>query len=196
MPALRSPKRETFAQNVAKSPKTGKSLTDCYKESGYKGQGHTAEAGASRLGSQGEVNDRIDEIMRPAVTRTRVSIESLLNELETTIQDARADGQHGTVVAVLTLSAKLVGLLKDKIEVGCTDEFAGLSTEEVVDKMIEHIGGGSAQKLLDHFDKIRALIEQRADSKAAPVMASSVDAKMTPTGEAEKSLELFYGKRR
>ena len=65
MPALRSPKRETFAQNVAKSPKTGKSLTDCYKESGYKGQGHTAEAGASRLGSQGEVNDRIDEIMRP-----------------------------------------------------------------------------------------------------------------------------------
>ena len=62
--------------------------------------------------------------------------------------------------------------------------------------MIEHIGGGSAQKLLDHFDKIRALIEERADSKAAPVMASSVDAKMTPTGEAEKSLELFHGKRR
>jgi hypothetical protein len=173
MPALRPPRRELFVQNLIKSAKNGMNYTEAYIAAGYKGRGHTAEVGASRLMSRDEVKMRIDELTRPVVRKTRVSIESLLNELEITIQDARADGQHGTVVAALTLSAKLVGLLRDRIEVGRADEFAGLSTEEVVDKMIEDIGGGSAQKMLDHFDHIRAMIEERAASKAAPVSTSS-----------------------
>jgi len=51
--------------------------------------------------------------------------------LETTIHHARADGQHGPAVAALTLSAKLVGLLKDRLEVTNASPFAGLDTETV-----------------------------------------------------------------
>src|ERR1700761_167286 len=138
MPVLRSPRREMFAQAVAKSPKTRASLAQCYEASGYKTTGHGSEAAASRLLSTVEIRTRIDEILRPVTARTRVSIESLLNELETTITDARADGQHGVVIGALTLSAKLVGLLRDKIEVGRVGDFdACESNDEIAAKMLD-----------------------------------------------------------
>jgi hypothetical protein len=193
MAPLRRPKREAFAQAVAKSPKTGKSATQCYEASGYRTTGHASEAAASRLLSKVEVRDRIDEIMRPAVTKTRVTVESLLLELETTIQDARADGQHGTVVAALTLSAKLVGLLKDKIEIANVSPFAGLDAPATIDKLISDLGDGSAQRVLDHLDHLRTLVLERAANQATGVASTS---SKPPMSEASAALELFHGKRR
>jgi hypothetical protein len=51
---------------------------------------------------------------------------------------ARADGAHNAVVSALTLSAKLVGLLRKKIEVGVAGQFGGAQTaDEIVAIFIE-----------------------------------------------------------
>jgi phage terminase small subunit len=146
--ALKLPRHEKFAQEVAKSPKTGKSIAKCYEASGYSSTGNSSEVSASRLLSSPKVKHRIDEIMRPAVQKTRVTITSLLNELEQTIQDARASKQHGVVIQALTLSARLVGLLRTEIEVGRPGEFAALETaEEVLERVREELGDKVADAL-------------------------------------------------
>ena len=52
---------------------------------------------------------------------------------------------------------------------------------------------GSAEELLDQFERLRALIEERATYEAAPVADARLKAK---TDEASAALELFHGKRR
>lgn len=167
MPVLKSPRREAFAQNVAKSPKTGKTLGPCYEASGYKARGHSAEQLGSQMLKNIEVRDRVSEILRPAVAKTRVTVESLIAELETTIGDARAAKQHTVVVNALALSAKLVGLLRDRVEVGGVGEFDAYDTVEGV------VGAFMADRppteALATLDALRAAIEEHAADRALPV---------------------------
>jgi hypothetical protein len=167
MPPLRSPRRELFCQTVVKNLKNGGNYTDAYRQAGYRGDQRTLEVGASRLMSFDEVQMRIDELTRPAAKKARVSVESLLAELETTITDARAAKQHGTVVQALTLSAKLVGLLRDRLEVGGVGEFDQLETPEAVaDAFLVDMEPAEA---LATLDVLRGLIEQRAGNRAITV---------------------------
>jgi hypothetical protein len=124
MAPLRSPRREAFAQAVARSPKTGKSLTACYLDAGYQTDGESAHACASRLLSSATVKGRVDEIMRPAMMKTQVTVESLLSTLEANIRAATEKGQLGVVNGAARLMAELRGLLVDKIEIGGPNAFA------------------------------------------------------------------------
>jgi hypothetical protein len=139
---------------IAKSPKTGLSQGECYTQAGFKTGGRSADA--SRLLTEANVRDRISEILAPAVRKTRVSVETLLAELETTITDARQDGQHSVVIAALALSAKLVGLLRDKIEGrGGKGTYAGLEDDDAIaERMLDDFG--SVAEMLSIMDALRA----------------------------------------
>lgn len=171
MPALRYPRREAFAQNMARSAKTGKSWRQCYADSGYTGQGHVADVGASRLMTCDDVRSRIDEIMMPVVKKARVSIETLLDQLDTTITEARAEKQHSVVVSALVVSAKLVGLLRTQIEVGSPGDFDGCqTTEEIYDKALDELGGlGGLDAALAEIDKVRERVMEAAARRARPI---------------------------
>ncbi|MEH2546794.1 hypothetical protein V1283_003439 [Bradyrhizobium sp. AZCC 2262] len=186
MAILKRPRREKFAQNIIKGLKAGGSYTDAYLQAGYRGDGHTAEVGASRLMSQDEIRNRIDELTRPAVRKVGVTVASLLAELATTIEDARRAKQHGTVVAALTLSAKLVGLLKDQVEVGGPGSFDRPST---IEEMIAELGNGDAATTLLMIDEIVA--DVRADLQAAAAAhAKIVDAPAPTPRRSEAAISL------
>ena len=119
------------------------------ERAGYKTSGHGSEVAASRLLKDVEVKGRLDELARPAVQKTRISVESLLSELETTIADARAAKQNTVVVQALTLSAKLVGLLKEKV-------------------VIEHNYGGDREQILSR-------LEQRHGVEAMSILRAALD---------------------
>ncbi len=168
MPILKNSRRELFAQNVIKGARNGWSQAEVYLRSGYKARGHAAEVAASRLLKFDEVRMRVDELMRPAIRKSRITIESLLAELETTIADARKAKQHSVVVRSLELAARLAGLLREKIEVGSPDEFAACATkEQVVDKLIAD--AGSPAVLIDELHEIIIMIEERAATMALDV---------------------------
>jgi hypothetical protein len=169
MPPLKRPRQELFVRNLINGAKKGISQRQAYVQAGYEARGDYADACASRLASSVKVRDRMDELAAPAVRKTRVSVESLLAELSTTIEDARAAKQHSVVVTALTLSAKLVGLLKDQIEVGGPGAFNNASSPEgVIDAVIEDAGGDPRQALAD-LDRMREMLEARISETARDV---------------------------
>jgi hypothetical protein len=169
MPTLRNQRRETFCRMIIEAAKRGLPQTWAYEKAGYQADGHSAEVNASRLLNYAEIKARIAELGAPAVRKTRVSIESLLNELEMTINDARGDGQHSVVVNALTLSAKLVGLLRDRVEIGGVGAFdACESAEQVVAALLSD---QTPNEALASLDVLRGEIERHAADHAHIVAA-------------------------
>jgi hypothetical protein len=138
MPPLKNQKHENFCRLTLEGSRFGWTQADIYKKAGYRAAGHSAEMAASRLMKKDDIRGRIAELGAPAVRKTRITIESLLDELRQTIDDARAAKQHTVVVSSLTLAARLVGLLTEKVEIGRRGSFTACnSIEEVLDKMVE-----------------------------------------------------------
>jgi hypothetical protein len=165
MPVLRNAKREAFARNIARSPKTGWPQSRCYRESGYATSGNSAEVNACRLLRDAQVMNRISEITEPAVRGTRLTLEVLLSELETTLRDARRDKAHGAVVAALGLTLKIHELVNERNAVD--HQFAGaLDTREIMDLMIEQIG---PDDMIEIADQMRQAALDRAAESATPI---------------------------
>ena len=168
MAPLRNLRHENFCQLMLQAPKRGWSNAEVYRQSGYRAEGNGAEVNASKLLSPTKIQQRIAELNAPAVRKARVTVESLLAELDATVQAARAAKQFGAVNGALTLVGKLTGLLRDRLEVGAPSDFALAETpDEVVSRMIEDWG---AQEALRVAELIKRLIEERASGRALDVM--------------------------
>ncbi len=185
MPVLKNLKHETFCQLLLEGTRNGWNAAEAYRRV-YGAEGHAAESAASRLLKNVEVQARIAEL-RAAVTRkSKVTVESLLAELDATVQAARKAKQFGAVNGALTLIGKLTGLLRDRLEVGGVGEFESCnSSADVIDKMIAD--AGSPQAALAMFDELRGLVEARAAGRA-------IDA--TPSPKASPWLSMPERRRR
>ena len=173
MPALKNVRRELFAQAIAKSPGTGQSATQCYLSAGYRAEGHGAEVAASRLLSQVEVQQRIAEITAPAVRKTRVTVASLIEQLDGIIDGASVDKQWGAAGSATTTKAKIAGLLRERLEIGNVGDFADCKTpEDVADALIED-HDGDARAALALCERIRDLVEARVLSQARDITPST-----------------------
>jgi hypothetical protein len=190
MPPLRNPKHELFCQRIATSPKNGLSQGQCYEASGFKTNGRSADACAARLLTEANVRNRISELIEPAVKKARVSIESLLDQLETTITDARATKQHSVVIQALTLSAKLVGLLRERVEIGGPGSFA--ACESPGDLMQALFADMTPVEALAALDDLRSQVEAFASDAATLVPVAKPQ---EPGTEAERSLAAFRRRR-
>ena len=160
MPLLKNLKHERFIHLLLEGSRQGWNAAESYRRV-YGVEGHVAESAASRLLKNVEVQARIAELAAPQERKARVTVQSLLSELQTTIADARAAKQHSVVVASLTLAAKLVGVLTDRLEVGEAGEFSRCKTpKEVAEALVEDMGSASAA--LTQLDELRRLVEERA----------------------------------
>ena len=187
---MKNPRHELFAQRIATSAKNGLSQGQCYETSGFKTEGRSADACAARLLTVAKVRDRISELVEPAVRKTRVSIESLLDELETTIADARVTKQHSVVIQALTLSAKLVGLLRERVEIGGVGEFSRCESPD--DLMRTLLVDMTPAEALASLDDLRARVEVYAANHATLVPGSEPQ---EPGSEGDRSLAAFRRRR-
>lgn len=168
MAPLRNQRHEFFANLIVQSPKSGMSNTACYLACGYNAEGNAAEVAASRLLSSDKIRERIAELTAPVVKKSRITTESLLSELDATVQAAREAKQFGAVNGSLALIGKITGLLRDRLEVGSPGSFDECTTAgDVVDRLIED--AGSAQAALAQLDDMRRLVEERAAGAALDV---------------------------
>jgi phage terminase small subunit len=100
MPVLENPKHERFAQELAK----GTSASQAYVLAGYKPN----DSHASRLGGNGKVAARVEEILGRAAARAEVSVERVLQELALiAFSNPRAAMSWGPDGVVLRDSAEL-----------------------------------------------------------------------------------------
>jgi hypothetical protein len=191
MPALRSPKHELFAQNIATAPKTGMSIAQAYIASGYAAREHAAESNASRLLKKAEVQARIAELVAPAARKTRATVDTLAQQFDAVFDGAMGSAQFGAAGSAAAAKAKLLGFMRERLEVGSPGEYRECQTsEEAVDALIER--AGDVHAVLDLLRKMTALVEARVASQAMVVDAKP----KSTTSEAEAARELFHGKRR
>jgi galactose-1-phosphate uridylyltransferase len=120
MAALKNPKHELFAQEIAK----GETQVEAYAKAGYAPN----RSHAARLVANGNIANRVAELKNKAAERTVVTVESILRDLEEDRKFARKNGSASAAVTATMGRAKVAGLIIDKAEVKLISE---LSDEEV-----------------------------------------------------------------
>jgi len=140
MPALKSYRQERFCQLV----KQGIPPYRAYPMAGYR-----ADEGAPyRLSENVRVKRRLAEITRGLAMKTRVTVESITDELNGVLAGATADKQFGAARAAIETKAKLHGLMVDRKETGQPGEFAVLQSEaEVIARVRRELGEEAARQL-------------------------------------------------
>jgi hypothetical protein len=112
MPALSNHRHELFAQAVAK----GKSQREAYIDAGYSVRPEIADVNASRLLSGAKVADRVGELQERAAIKVELTLLDIVQMLTEDRELARTCEQSGSAVSASMGIAKLLGHLKDKVE--------------------------------------------------------------------------------
>jgi hypothetical protein len=169
MPPLKNVRHENFCQLTIQGKRYGWSQAEIYQRSGYTCDKASAAMASSRLIQKDEIRTRMAELVESAARKTRITVETLLDELRQTIDDARAAKQHTVVVSSLTLAARLVGLLTEKVEIGRPGAFAACeSVQGVLDKLVED-SADDIPGSLAILDQMREALLRHAADRARPV---------------------------
>lgn len=151
MPALENARWELFAQELAK----GEPATKAFVSAGFKAH----SGNASRLRGIECVRQRVCEIQQAGAASAKVSIESLLVELEHARQRADSLNQLSASVKAISEKAKVSGLLVQKIEVSEPDFDDQTATEDILQCVAAEKGEAYAVLLAMVFDREDALAE-------------------------------------
>jgi hypothetical protein len=140
MPALRNARQERFCQLVTQ----GLPPYRAYPQAGYE-----ANSGSPyRLQENARVKARLTELTRHLAMKTRVTVESITNELDRIAAGAEANLQFGAAKGAVETKAKLHGLLIDRKESGLPGDFAGLQEQDVVALVRKELGDAAAALLI------------------------------------------------
>ncbi|MGA6937697.1 MAG: terminase small subunit [Pseudolabrys sp.] len=181
MGILTNPRHELFAQELAK----GKSATEAYTLAGYK----PCRQNAARLTTNDDIRARLAEIQAQAATKSEVTVQSLLDELEHARARADSLDQLGAAVKAISEKAKISGLLTTKIEI---TNNSGDTPDDWVNAMLSGPGSPIEQfRPVDERDRqgLKDLVERAACEiaeylaalKARPVCAERVDPANLPS---------------
>lgn len=100
MPVLKNSRHEKFAQLLA----NGKSATDAYAEAGYEGD----RTAASRLSSNVNISQRVDEIKNKVAEKAEWSAAERLSALKT-IYDTAASSDPRVAISAIAEANKMQG---------------------------------------------------------------------------------------
>jgi phage terminase small subunit len=118
MPVLKNPRHELFAQLLA----SGKTATEAHQLAGFKRD----RGNASRLATDPEIHDRVQQITAVGAQRAAVTVESLISEAEQARRGAMEAGQYAAAVAAVKEKGVLSGKRVERRESGAPGEFADL----------------------------------------------------------------------
>jgi phage terminase small subunit len=151
MPPLNNARHERFAQNLVQ----GESASEAYIKAGFKGD----RGNASRLAASPGVRARIAELQGEAATGAKITVQSLIAELEEARQKATSLRQLSAVVRAIESKAKISGLLVQRMEIGAAGEFSDEATWE---ELIEDVVTKDARD----FPELAGYIHYSADDRA------------------------------
>ena len=170
MAPLTNRKHERFAQMLIEGAKHGWSQGACYSRAGYKAEGGAAEANASRLLKNAKVQRRLAELAEPGARKARVTVESLLSQLDAALAGATEAKQFGAVNGSLALMGKLTGLLREKIELGPPGSFDSCnSIDEIAEKTLDQL---PLDEALQNLESLRVALLKVASDRADLIPAS------------------------
>jgi phage terminase small subunit len=151
MPALRKPKHELFVRKLLE----GENIIDAYEASGYSRD----RGNASKLASNPRVKARLLELQEEAAKDSKLTVQSLLNELEDARKRATDLKQLSAAVRSVEAKARIGGLLIQKIEVGGVNEFEECqSTKDIVDLAMRQLTADQ-HMTSDELEHLHAMLD-------------------------------------
>src|SRR5262245_61840832 len=131
MQTLKNPRHEAFAQALFEGLSTGRTQGEAYSVAGYTSNSNAAKASASRLlKSAKHIVERVQELQAQAAMHKRVTVESIVDELEGARQLAQENAQASAMVAASNAKAKFLGLEINRTEVGKPGDFDAINSKE------------------------------------------------------------------
>src|ERR1700674_5815786 len=152
---LRDPRREVFVQQWL----AGKSLGQAYQAAGYRGD----RRDAWHVRRRPDVARRIDFIMDTraklyersmvrAMKKSEVTMEKILTDYQSALDMARGQEKPDVIVKAADAQAKLVGLLRDRIEQGDVGDFHDVEDiSEIIETIRKEKGDDAALFLMKAF---------------------------------------------
>jgi hypothetical protein len=140
MPALKNQRQERFCQLVVQ----GIAPFRAYPMAGYEPH----DANPYRLSGNERVKARLAELTRGFAMKTRVTVETISEQLDADRDFARRVDQAGPALNATIAKAKLHGLIVDRKETGAPGDFAALSSADDVLALVRKELGDEAAALL------------------------------------------------
>jgi phage terminase small subunit len=126
---LRNTRHERFCQALLE----GKSATAAYEAAGYAKD----DGNAARLRVNPRIQERLVELQNEVAGATKITVASLLDELEEARKRADSLDQLSAVVKAISEKARISGLMVQKLEIGPAGAFDKCETvEQIADEML------------------------------------------------------------
>lgn len=142
-------RQELFLRELMKTGVAAEAWRRVYRPKSSVG----AKISASRTLKKPHVRRRYNELLERQMKKSDISVEKVLADYQHVIDEAKANGKLGEITAAATAQAKLVGLLRDKVEVGSVGDFQDVnSVADILEIVGKEIGEEAAMVLAAAFD--------------------------------------------
>lgn len=130
--------------------KNGGNGAAAYRKATMLGYTHPASdrTGAYRLLRKPYVRKRYEELRQQMARRADITIDKVLTDYQEALLMAKSQGKPGEMVAAATAQAKLVGLLRERVEAGNVGDFDRLENVSDIIALVEESAGPEAAMLL------------------------------------------------
>lgn len=124
----------------------------------------TANTQAYKLLARPKVRARYQQMMKKILNRADITEERILGKYEEAFDLAQEQGKPSDMIAAATSQAKLVGMLRDRIEAGSPGDFDRMeSISDVLAAIAERAGPDVALKISDALGIARQIEAQPVD---------------------------------
>lgn len=144
MAALSNIRQERFARSWMR---TG-IAAEAYLKAGYRTKpGHSTISAASRLLMHVDVHRRIMELRKQMAARGRVTVDTLVEELDAARGRAQTLDQPSVEVSAVMAKARLTGFLVDRKEIGEPGAFTNASQADIMARVQAELGDDAVAAL-------------------------------------------------
>lgn len=115
---------------------------------------------------QPKVGQRIDELREKMAKKADITMDKVLTDLQEALTMARLHAKPSDMISASMAQAKLVGLLRDRVETGAVGDFDGIEDiSEILEKVAKEEGPEAALALSKAFglDQAETAVEQPAE---------------------------------
>jgi hypothetical protein len=149
MPILKNPRHEQFARQYVKTGCGAEAYRRVYPRIDPL---ETAKRNAYRLRTYAHVDQRITELRQAMAKRADITEDKILTDYQEALALAKKQQKPDSMVNAATAQAKLVGLLRDRVETGNAGDVDNMeSVSEILEAVAAQAGPEAALALSKAF---------------------------------------------
>lgn len=155
-------RQELFLRELMKTGVAAEAWRRVYKPKSKEG----AQVSACRTLKKPHVAKRYNELLERQMKKSDITVDKVLADYQHALDLAKSQGKAADIVNAAQAQAKLVGLLRDKVEVGSVGDFQDVnSVADILEIVGKEIGVEAATVLAAAFGIEMDKADQQSEAK-------------------------------